>query len=122
MESVTAIFKRPPMTDLSTETLVAKLRLSWDADQSIISQTDKWMAERRQAADAIEALRERVEAYKAAASESMHRLDRARNMQHNSNEWDESFHDHFGYDLDDGSETLDAWINAPFAALSQGEG
>jgi len=40
------------MTDI-----VERLRLSWATDMSIISQTDKWMRERREAADEITHLR-----------------------------------------------------------------
>jgi uncharacterized coiled-coil protein SlyX len=36
--------------------LVRRLRTSWDADRSIISQTDNWMKERQEAADRIEEL------------------------------------------------------------------
>jgi len=39
-----------------SEDLVKRLRTSWDADRSIISQTDNWMRERQEAADRIEKL------------------------------------------------------------------
>jgi hypothetical protein len=39
-----------------SDDLVKRLRQSWDADRSIISQTDLWMTERVAAADRIEEL------------------------------------------------------------------
>jgi hypothetical protein len=39
-----------------SDDLVKRLRTSWDADRSIISQTDNWMRERQEAADRIEEL------------------------------------------------------------------
>ena len=39
-----------------SDNLVKRLRQSWDADRSIISQTDLWMTERVAAADRIEEL------------------------------------------------------------------
>jgi len=36
-----------------SDDLVKRLRTSWDADRSIISQTEKWMKERKEAADHI---------------------------------------------------------------------
>jgi hypothetical protein len=39
-----------------SDDLVKRLRTSWDADRSIISQTDNWMRERQEASDRIEEL------------------------------------------------------------------
>lgn len=39
-----------------SDDLVKRLRTPWDADRSIISQTDNWMMERQEAADRIEEL------------------------------------------------------------------
>ena len=39
-----------------SDDLVKRLRTTWDADRSIISQTDNWMRERQDAADRIEKL------------------------------------------------------------------
>lgn len=45
--------------------LCQKLRQSWDTDRSIISQTNDWMEQRRDAADEIERLVVLCEAQKA---------------------------------------------------------
>ncbi len=61
------------------EELVKRLRTSWDADRSIISQTDIWMKERREAADCIEELTatdEELEAKLAKAVEALEKLNR----------------------------------------------
>lgn len=39
-----------------TDNLVKRLNTPWDTDHSIISQTDKWMRERKEAAERIEEL------------------------------------------------------------------
>ena len=39
-----------------SEYLVKRLRQLWDVDRSIMSQTERWMAERKEAADRIEEL------------------------------------------------------------------
>jgi hypothetical protein len=44
-----------------SDNLVKSLRTSWDGDRSIISQTDKWMKERKEAADRIEELEANLE-------------------------------------------------------------
>ena len=41
---------------MSDEDLVKRLRTSWDAQRSIMLQTDAWMSERHLAADHIEQL------------------------------------------------------------------
>ena len=43
-----------------SDDLVKRLRTPWDVDRSIISQTDKWMMERQEAADRIEELEEEL--------------------------------------------------------------
>ena len=47
--------------------LVKRLRQPWDADRSIMSQTGRWMVERKEAADRIEALEAQVRAADALA-------------------------------------------------------
>ena len=44
------------MSDPEADDLVKRLRTPWDADRSIISQTDNWMRERQEAADRIKEL------------------------------------------------------------------
>lgn len=56
-----------------SDDLVKRLRTSWDADRSIISQTDNWMRERQEASDRIEEL----EAKLAKAVESLERIEDA---------------------------------------------
>ena len=43
-----------------SDDLVKRLRTTWDADRSIISQTDNWMRERQDAADRIEELEDKL--------------------------------------------------------------
>lgn len=43
-----------------SDDLVKRLRTTWDADRSIISQTDNWMRERQDAADRIEELEDQI--------------------------------------------------------------
>lgn len=45
-----------------SDDLVKRLRQPWDADRSIMSQTGRWMVERKEAADRIEELEAQVRA------------------------------------------------------------
>ena len=54
-----------------SDDLVKRLRTPWDADRSIISQTDNWMMERKKAADCIEELANKRD-------EALNQLDSAR--------------------------------------------
>ena len=49
---------------MTSHGIVKALRVSWDTEKSIISQTDQWMRERREAADEIERLRDDLVAIK----------------------------------------------------------
>jgi len=60
-----------------SDDLVKRLRTPWDADRSIISQTDNWMRERQKAADRIEqlvAINEELETKLAKAVEALGRI------------------------------------------------
>ena len=52
--------------------LVNRLRVTWDSDRSIMSQTDTWMKERREAADRIEKLERALELYEAERNRFKH--------------------------------------------------
>jgi len=61
-----------------SDDLVKRLRTTWDADRSIISQTDNWMRERQEAADRIEELEAELsksEALLAKAVEALEKLN-----------------------------------------------
>lgn len=58
-----------------SDDLVKRLRQSWDADRSIMSQTERWMAEREAAADRIEELEAEIADLKAKLAKAVEALD-----------------------------------------------
>jgi len=58
-----------------SDDLLKRLRTSWDADRSIISQTEKWMKERKEAADRIAELEGQLKATLDREAESQKRHD-----------------------------------------------
>ena len=67
-----------------SDDLVERLRQSWDTDRSIMSQTSRWMTERKEAADRIEELEAKlakaVEALKHIEHCDIHAPTHARNI------------------------------------------